>query len=345
MPITVSCPSCASKLKAPDHLAGRTLACPRCKTPVAVPSSAHPGPAPRQAIKPPPPVPRPPAELVVEVVPGADAVAVPAAPPYKPCPFCSEQIRADARRCKHCGETLDPALRAAEEERRDTDRRQARRHDPPPRKRRGLLGKLVILLLCVGVVAFTVMFLRQREALHEAGRLWDAGRRDEAVALYKQGYPAAASEKGPVLRRIVEHELAKGNAAEAAKWVRRGVDDGLDVAYDSPAARDLAARERQDRDARAAAKRKDDEDARAHAAKGGSSSGLAKRQTRVTRVNYDRIEEGMTYEEVQEILGPGKEVSRAGDLVVVNWEGGVLGLRVITVTFEGGRVTAKGILD
>jgi hypothetical protein len=41
------------------------------------------------------------------------------APPFgadsKPCPFCREWIKVEARRCRHCGEALDPVLRAAEE--------------------------------------------------------------------------------------------------------------------------------------------------------------------------------------------------------------------------------------
>ena len=31
------------------------------------------------------------------------------------CPYCSEHVFATAKKCKHCGETLDVALRAAEE--------------------------------------------------------------------------------------------------------------------------------------------------------------------------------------------------------------------------------------
>jgi hypothetical protein len=34
------------------------------------------------------------------------------------CPFCAEPIAAAAKKCKHCGETLDVALRAAEEAKR-----------------------------------------------------------------------------------------------------------------------------------------------------------------------------------------------------------------------------------
>ena len=32
-------------------------------------------------------------------------------PRYKQCPYCSERILHGARKCKHCGEYLDPALR------------------------------------------------------------------------------------------------------------------------------------------------------------------------------------------------------------------------------------------
>lgn len=31
------------------------------------------------------------------------------------CPFCAEQIQALAKKCKHCNELLDPALRKADE--------------------------------------------------------------------------------------------------------------------------------------------------------------------------------------------------------------------------------------
>jgi hypothetical protein len=36
---------------------------------------------------------------------------------YKDCPFCGEEVLTTALKCKHCGETLDPALRTAEEPR------------------------------------------------------------------------------------------------------------------------------------------------------------------------------------------------------------------------------------
>src|SRR5438093_1118559 len=38
------------------------------------------------------------------------------------CPFCAEQISPAAKKCKHCGETLDVAMRAAEEAKRMSQR-------------------------------------------------------------------------------------------------------------------------------------------------------------------------------------------------------------------------------
>jgi hypothetical protein len=35
------------------------------------------------------------------------------------CPFCAELISIEAKKCKHCGETLDVTLRAAEEAKRN----------------------------------------------------------------------------------------------------------------------------------------------------------------------------------------------------------------------------------
>jgi hypothetical protein len=65
----------------------------------------------------------------------------------------------------------------------------------------------------------------------------------------------------------------------------------------------------------------------------------------VNRANYERIEDGMTLAEVEDILGRGKEGARSGNITVVTWQSGIVGLRVISITFEDGRATAKVILD
>lgn len=34
---------------------------------------------------------------------------------HQECPFCAEEIKIDAKKCKHCGEFLDPVMRARRE--------------------------------------------------------------------------------------------------------------------------------------------------------------------------------------------------------------------------------------
>ncbi|HTU17123.1 MAG TPA: DUF4870 domain-containing protein [Gemmataceae bacterium] len=55
MPVTVVCPACKSKLKAPDTLIGKAVKCPGCGKPVLVKAAASaPAPAPAAAPKKPP---------------------------------------------------------------------------------------------------------------------------------------------------------------------------------------------------------------------------------------------------------------------------------------------------
>ena len=44
MPISLSCPVCGSKIRAPDQAAGRRVACPKCGEPLTVPTAAGPTP-------------------------------------------------------------------------------------------------------------------------------------------------------------------------------------------------------------------------------------------------------------------------------------------------------------
>ena len=148
MPIVVVCPSCGKSLKAPDTAAGKNAKCGSCGTAIRIPGGAMtttadaplpPAPRARSNVVPAKPVSRqelnvrpaaPPAvapqhTVNVQVVtpagpPRGEVPAVPA-PTTKPCPFCGEPVLIEAKKCKHCHETIDVALRAADEARRHAE--------------------------------------------------------------------------------------------------------------------------------------------------------------------------------------------------------------------------------
>ncbi len=84
---TFACPHCKQSLEASDDLLGQTVQCPSCKQNFTVPK----------------------ASASLQMLPTAPT------PRTKACPFCGEDILTEARKCKHCGETVDVALRVAEE--------------------------------------------------------------------------------------------------------------------------------------------------------------------------------------------------------------------------------------
>ncbi len=129
MPLRVICPQCGCSLYAPESAIGKMSRCPRCqqtiKLAAAVDHVAQPAP-PVDVI----PVNLPIAQPLARVMPpelplataGADRRQMEPTVVYRPCPFCAEDVRIEAKRCKHCGETLDAAMRKAEEsERRAVD--------------------------------------------------------------------------------------------------------------------------------------------------------------------------------------------------------------------------------
>jgi hypothetical protein len=104
MPIPINCPACHHAGNVPDQYGGKTIRCPKCQAKFVVPPagsavSAAPRPAQFPAN---PQAPRPQATPVVQGSPPSAGTR---------CPYCSEPIQASAKKCKHCGEWLDPAMR------------------------------------------------------------------------------------------------------------------------------------------------------------------------------------------------------------------------------------------
>ena len=93
--IVVACDKCGARLKVPGTLpAGKKVKCPKCGELLAVPSAAPSD-----------------AGYAIAHAPAPRAVAL--APAKKRCQYCGEQILADAVKCRHCGEFLDPAAARA----------------------------------------------------------------------------------------------------------------------------------------------------------------------------------------------------------------------------------------
>lgn len=88
MPIAINCPACSHAGKVPDHFAGQTIRCPKCRGQFRV------GPADGGA-----------------TVTTGSVESRPQPQQAARCPYCGEAIQQTAKKCKHCGEWLDPAMR------------------------------------------------------------------------------------------------------------------------------------------------------------------------------------------------------------------------------------------
>ena len=208
-------------------------------------------------------------------------------------------------------------------------------------------GVLFSMLLCCGGFATFLAKLNDESAkkeLQEANELWA----NEPKNRGRQGNTSKSWKSTGSIRQSSLNVLPSYNDSSNLKRsketrVRRdGLIEKADkeqvaVVLNSSKAKEVMAQfQRETGGATAAeiAKKKSQEKERNLVAKKG-----------INRANYDQIKDGMTRQEVEALLGPGKEISSAGNLQVVNWESGVINLRVITITFEDGRVTAKAILD
>jgi hypothetical protein len=94
----------------------------------------------------------------------------------KSCPFCGERILKVARKCRHCKEYLDPALREDEEEPSTVDRLIMPVGRPVSAIAAGYLGLFSLLpffgifAIIVGLVA--LRNLKRNPHLHGRGRAW-----------------------------------------------------------------------------------------------------------------------------------------------------------------------------
>jgi hypothetical protein len=126
MSISIHCPTCGSQALASDDYVGKKVVCPRCKATITVTAPVDPSIHLLEVIPiaapvlPAPPVPTAPPAGPTGVEQW-DVELVPQNPQFKTCDYCGEAILIAARKCKHCGEMLDPSLRAAEEAQRSAD--------------------------------------------------------------------------------------------------------------------------------------------------------------------------------------------------------------------------------
>jgi hypothetical protein len=101
MPIKVSC-SCGANFAAKDELAGKTVKCPKCKQPLAIPAGVA---APRQAPK------QPPVPQLAPPDPGVPSIFDEAGIKAKQhtgqvCPSCYHPMKPGTVLCVHCGYSL-----------------------------------------------------------------------------------------------------------------------------------------------------------------------------------------------------------------------------------------------
>jgi hypothetical protein len=87
--IRIVCPTCGKQMHVSEEHAGRTGKCPACHGAVAIPSD------------------------LTESRQSGSHTPLPESVSIKQCDFCGETILSAAKKCKHCGEFLDPVLRMA----------------------------------------------------------------------------------------------------------------------------------------------------------------------------------------------------------------------------------------
>jgi hypothetical protein len=121
MAISVFCPKCGKKLKAPDTAAGKKARCPQCQTVLTLPAAnsqqdevldAEPT-QPMGMDQPNQYQVEDTGEIPMSEPPPAATPGGGGDQPRRPCPMCGEMIPVNAVQCRFCHEIFDPALKAA----------------------------------------------------------------------------------------------------------------------------------------------------------------------------------------------------------------------------------------
>jgi hypothetical protein len=182
----------------------------------------------------------------------------------------------------------------------------------------------------------------QRQTLVDGDKLAQQGRHAEALAKFKEGFPQANARSPEFIAKIVESALASGNNTEARKWVEREHREKTNPPFGPAGAALSSSIQGELAQANADQERKRIEREEERANEREQAKQQATPTSRVNRANYNRVEVGMTGEEVQEILGGGTESFQGGNITVLSWRAGSC---IITVTFDGRRVASKSIVN
>jgi len=202
--------------------------------------------------------------------------------PRLTCPSCSTKFSAPDRlagratRCPECQDPVRvPARAEAAPDDDDAPEVELAEHEGGGRKTGGSVWSVIrrvpvfvwfiaapvaLLFVCCG--GLFLFMSTPSDELKKADKLFAAGKKGEAVAVYKQHpkYLLASDGSGTDrLRRVVDFEAEAGREAEARRWIEQATDRKLALTCESEQGKKLmaaVARERQDALAKAAADEK-----------------------------------------------------------------------------------------